>query len=100
MAEYERDWDGQFLHRKIKNEGRKKAGLPPLGRLIVHHKNRDPSDNRPPNLQTMTPEAHYEFHKKSKAHSTFIRKFKENHPSASWKTASYRWAKFKEKHNI
>jgi uncharacterized short protein YbdD (DUF466 family) len=100
MGSYQIDLDGQYIHRKIKNQGRKMAGLPPLGDLVVHHKNRNPSDNRRTNLQTMTKEAHHDFHRKSKAHSTFMKKFKESNPNSSWKTASYKWKKFKEKHSI
>jgi hypothetical protein len=97
---YQTDLDGQYIHRKIKNKNRIRAGLPPLGNLVIHHKNRNPADNRLSNLRTMTPEAHHELHKKSKAHSTFRRKFLESNPDASFKTMSYKWKKFKEKHKI
>lgn len=42
----------------------------------------------------------YEKNRRKKAHSTFMRKFKERNPSESWRTASYKWKKFKEKNNI
>jgi len=100
MGNYQLDLDGQYVHRKIKNQNRKRVGLPPLGRLVVHHKNKNPSDNRLRNLRTMTPEAHYKLHRKSKAYSTFRKKFFESNPGASPKTMSYKWKKFKEKHNI
>jgi len=38
--------------------------------------------------------------RKSKAHTTFIQKFKQRNPNSSWKTASYKWAKFKKSKGI
>jgi uncharacterized short protein YbdD (DUF466 family) len=100
MGNYQIDLDGQYVHRKIKNTNRIKVGLPPLGELVVHHKNKNPADNRTSNLRTMSREAHYTLHKKSKAYSTYRTKFFANNPNASPKTMSYKWKKFKERNNI
>jgi len=100
MGNYQIDLDGQYIHRKIKNRNRIRVGLSSLGELVIHHKNRDTGDNRLSNLKTMTREAHYKLHKKSKAYSTFRKKFFESNPTASPKTMSYKWKKFKEKHDI
>lgn len=51
-------WGHVMEHRKVAWD----AGILTDPALVVHHVNHDPSDNRPENLQVMTPSAHAAHH--------------------------------------
>ena len=38
----------------------------PISELVIHHKNRNPLDNRPENLRVLTKREHEELHKRAK----------------------------------
>ena len=69
-----REWKGVLMVKTEdgwEREHRVVAGAPSRSRheqwLIVHHRNEDPTDNRPENLQVMTQSEHAQLHNRQRA---------------------------------
>lgn len=54
---------GKLVHRHV---AERKIGRPLRNGEVVHHKNRDKTDNRRSNLEVMKSGKHYKLHKDSK----------------------------------